>query len=92
MSPLVSPAWAYFLALSVWLAVAGEAVFEAFEALREELAPGEVCSMVRLIRTCFARPELQARVPPALVALLRERNVLRPAAALTVLATAAGRP
>ena len=82
----------FHAALADWLLDAGEADFEAIEALREEIAPGEVCSMLRLIRTCFARPELQARVPAALVALLRERNLLRPAAALTVLATAAGRP
>lgn len=82
----------FHAALADWLAQANEAEFDAIEALREEVAPGEVCSMLRLVRACFARADLQSRLPAALVALLRERNLLRPAAALTMLANAAGRP
>ena len=82
----------FHAALADWLGQANEAEFDAIESLRDEIASGEVCSMVRLVRTCLARPDLQSRLPAALVALLRERNLLRPAAVLTTLANAARRP
>lgn len=79
-------------ALADWMADAQEVDFDKMEALREEIAPGEVCSMIKLVRSCFAQPHLQARLPAALVALLRERSLLQPCAVVPTLSKAAARP
>lgn len=79
-------------AIGRWLAEANESEFDQIEVLREEIAPGEICSMLRLVRTCFAHPQLQSRLPAALVALLRERSLLQPCAVVPTLSTAARRP
>ncbi|RCW66241.1 hypothetical protein DES41_111199 [Pseudorhodoferax soli] len=60
-----------------WINTAEEADFDRLETLRAEVAPGEVCSMVRLVRSCFARPDLLAGLPTALVQRLREQSLLQ---------------
>lgn len=77
--------------MAEWMAMAEEADFERIEVLREQLAPGEVCSMLKLMRLCLARSEFQAQLPEALVALLRARSLLRPCAVEPSPAAAAGR-
>lgn len=56
--------------------------FDKLEQLREQVAPGEVCSMVRLVRAGFRQPDLRDRLPAALVGLLQERHLLPAAAAV----------
>ena len=61
-----------------WFADASEADYAQLDVARERYAPGQVCSMVSLVRGCFARPDLQADLPQSLVQRLREGNWLRP--------------
>lgn len=68
-------------ALSEWMATAEEADFESLETLRDHVAPGEICSMLRLVRACHVRSDLQQRLPRALLALLKARSLLQPCAA-----------
>lgn len=42
--------------------------------LREQIAPGQICSIVSLIQACFARQSLLQELPASLVQLLRARN------------------
>ncbi|KQP14793.1 hypothetical protein [Pseudorhodoferax sp. Leaf267] len=81
----------FHAAIAQWLSAAHEVEFDQVEVLRAEIAPGEVCSMLRLVRTCFAHPHLQSRLPAPLVALLRERSLLQPCAVAPTLSNAAGR-
>ncbi|PZP98313.1 MAG: hypothetical protein DI587_14800 [Variovorax paradoxus] len=71
----------FHVAFNNWLSTADEADFDRLEALRTQIAPGEVCSMVRLVRSCFAQPDLLAGLPAALVQRLREQSLLQPCAA-----------
>ena len=61
-----------------WLTNASEGDFEKLEHAREHFAPGQVCSMVSLVRGCLNNPEFRPDLPESLVQLLRERNWLRP--------------
>jgi hypothetical protein len=71
----------FHVAFNHWISTADEADFDRLEALRARVAPGEVCSMVRLVRSCFAQPDLLADLPAALVQRLREQSLLQPCAA-----------
>lgn len=71
----------FHVAFNHWLSTADEADFDRLEALRAQIAPGEVCSMVRLVRSCLAQPDLLAGLPAALVQRLREQSLLQPFAA-----------
>lgn len=57
-----------------WFAGASETDYAMLEAARERVAPGQICSMVSLVRGCFARPDLMAELPESLVQLFRARN------------------
>ena len=57
-----------------WFATATESDYAMLEAAREHVAPGQICSMVRLVRSCLADPNLTTELPASLVQLFRERN------------------
>lgn len=59
-----------------WCSQATNDDFDKLEQLREQVAPGEVCSMVRLVRSGFRQPDLRDQLPAALVGLLQERRLL----------------
>ncbi|MFP5474138.1 MAG: hypothetical protein ACLGJD_10875 [Gammaproteobacteria bacterium] len=59
-----------------WCSQASSDEFDKLEQLREQVAPGEVCSMVRLVRAGFRQPDLRDQLPAALVGLLQERRLL----------------
>lgn len=61
-----------------WLVNASEQDYAELEAARERHAPGQVCSMIRLVRGCLADQELIAVLPATLLERLRARNWLRP--------------
>ena len=69
------------VAFNIWLSQASETEFEQFANLREQFAPYQVCSIIRLIRGCIQEPALLSQMPQSLRQLLRERNLLRPCAA-----------
>lgn len=61
-----------------WVSSCSEEDFQQLILLREAIAPGEVCSIVRLVRACYARQDLLDGLPASLVQLLRERNLPPP--------------
>lgn len=66
---------------SEWFAGASEADYIQLDVARERYAPGQVCSMITLVRGCFAQPQLRSELPQTLTRLLRERNWPRPTVA-----------
>lgn len=72
---------AFHSCFKAWCSQATSDEFDKLEQLREQVAPGEICSMVRLVRAGFRRPDLRDRLPIALVGLLQERRLLPAAAA-----------
>lgn len=62
-----------------FLMMCTERDYEALMRLREQVAPGRVCSIVTLISSCYQRPELLDGLPSSLVQLLKERNLPPPA-------------
>lgn len=65
-----------------WCNQATNDEFDQLEQLREQVAPGEVCSMVRLVRAGFRQPDLRDQLPAALIGLLQERHLLPAATAV----------
>lgn len=59
-----------------WVQCCTEPEYEQVFNLREQIAPGRVCSIIKLARACLARQELLAGLPASLVQLMRERNLL----------------
>lgn len=57
-----------------WLNEATEADWIELGEARERFAPGEICSVVRLVNGCLARQELAERLPASLRARLQERH------------------
>lgn len=63
-----------------FVAMCTEQDYEALMRLREQVAPGQVCSIVTLISSCYQKPELLDGIPSSLVQLLKERNLPPPSA------------
>ncbi|RRD55740.1 hypothetical protein EII20_13910 [Comamonadaceae bacterium OH2545_COT-014] len=57
-----------------WLSAAGEDEYQQLEQAREQFAPNQVCSAIRLVRGCLADPALVTQLPASLRQLLRERH------------------
>lgn len=57
-----------------WMATCSEEDFQRLMRLREQVAPGQVCSIVKLVRSCFARTDLQDALPASLLQLMQVRN------------------
>jgi hypothetical protein len=53
---------------NAWISTCSEEEYLHLMSLREQVAPGQVCSIVTLVRSYFARPSL--------VLLMQERNLL----------------
>ncbi|RMX08221.1 hypothetical protein D8I35_03670 [Corticibacter populi] len=71
----------FHMAFNEWMQICTEDDYRKLTVdLREQVAPGQICSVVSLIQACFARQELLADVPASLVQLLQARNWLRPSA------------
>lgn len=66
-----------------WMATCPAEDYQQLMELRERIAPGQVCSIVSLIRSCFARSDWLADVPQSLLQLMRARNWLQPSVAST---------
>lgn len=83
-NPQVLPVWTAeqraraHQAFNRWMQACTEQEYEKLMDLREQVAPGEVCSIVKLVQSCYARPELLAGLPASLVQLMRERNLPQP--------------
>ena len=56
-----------------WFAEATETDYDLLEAAREHVAPGHICSMLTLVRICFAQ-DLKLELPETLVQRLQARN------------------
>ena len=56
-----------------WFADATESDYAQLETARERIFPGQVCSIVTLVRRCLDQPDLQAELPESLVQLLTAR-------------------
>ncbi|GKS73300.1 hypothetical protein AVME950_00410 [Acidovorax sp. SUPP950] len=86
-SPLPSMDWGneqragVHAAFNRWIASCTEDDYQKLMALREAVAPGDVCSIVKLVRACYARLELLEGLPASLVQLLQERNLPPPSSA-----------
>lgn len=57
-----------------WLSAAGEDEYQQLEQAREQFAPNQVCSAIRLVRGCLADPALVTQLPASLRQLLQERH------------------
>lgn len=66
---------------NAWISTCSEEEYLHLMSLREQVAPGQVCSIVTLVRSYFARPSLV--LPSSLVQLMQERNLLPPFAGAT---------
>jgi len=62
---------------NAWMTTCPEEDYLRLMHLREQVAPGQVCSIVTLLRSCFADPALSAGLPASLVQLMQERNLLQ---------------
>nr|WP_314710998.1 hypothetical protein [uncultured Comamonas sp.] len=62
--------------LNKWLVVCSDDEYQNLMNLREQVAPGQVCSFIKLIRSCFARPDLSGLLPASLVQLLQAGSLL----------------
>lgn len=65
---------AFHRIFSTWLAQASLEEYQLLEQAREQFAPKEVCSAIRLFQGCQAHPDLRQRLPATLVQLLQARN------------------
>ncbi|WP_287919541.1 hypothetical protein [Comamonas sp.] len=61
---------------NAWISSCSEEEYLHLMSLREQVAPGQVCSIVTLVRSYFERPSLP--MPESLVQLMQARN-LQPA-------------
>ena len=66
---------AFHGAVADWMVSAGDDELDRINALREELAPRQVCSLVKLYRLCLAGQKLLERWPEGLVQRLRAANL-----------------
>ena len=57
-----------------WTCSASEQEYEEFINLRELIAPGEVCSVIRIALTCIGDPVMINRLPASLREALKEEN------------------
>ncbi|WP_404299009.1 hypothetical protein [Alicycliphilus denitrificans] len=79
MSIQILPRWSeaqrmdMHAAFTQWLIVCDEQEYQRLMELRETVAPGDVCSIIKLVRSCYARPDLLAGLPARLVQLMRAR-------------------
>ncbi|MFZ7310980.1 hypothetical protein [Comamonas jiangduensis] len=60
-----------------WVASANDDEYQRLMVLREQIAPGEVCSAVSLVLHCLEQSELVNRLPSRLYQLLQERGWLQ---------------
>lgn len=67
-------------AFTQWLMACDEQEYQRLMELREKVAPGDVCSIIKLVRSCYARPDLLAGLPVRLVQLMRARCLSLPSA------------
>ncbi|GKT25124.1 hypothetical protein AVHM3334_16950 [Acidovorax sp. SUPP3334] len=65
--------------LRQWLTAAPAPDCDKLIMARERHAPGQRCSMLTLVRSCFTQPALRADLPESLVHLLVQRQWLAPA-------------
>lgn len=68
----------FHAAFNDWMSHATEVEFEQLEQARDLVAPGEVSSMLTLVRRCLSQQDLVEKLPASLLQQLRERNWLRP--------------
>lgn len=86
MTPQILPRWTeaqrmdMHAAFTQWLIACDEQEYQRLMDLREKVAPGEVCSIIKLVRSCYARPDLIAGLPTGLVQLMRARCLPLPSA------------
>lgn len=73
-------------AFAQWLIACDEQEYQRLMDLREKVAPGDVCSIIKLVRSCYARPDLLAGLPARLVQLMRARCLPLPFAAASAAA------
>ncbi|MBD9530872.1 hypothetical protein IB233_04375 [Comamonas sp. CMM01] len=73
----------FHVAFNHWLSISSEHDYLRLMSLREQVAPGEVCSVIKLVRSSFARPDLSASLPASLIQLMQERNLLQASFAVT---------
>ena len=73
----------FHTAFNRWVASSSEQEYLRLMSLREQVAPGEVCSAIKLVRSSFARPDLSDSLPASLVQLMQERNLLPALSAAT---------
>lgn len=66
----------FHIAFNNWLVSCQEQDYVHLMALREQVAPSEVCSSIKLVRSSFSRPDLRDSLPASLVQLMQERNLL----------------
>lgn len=59
---------------NAWISTCSAEDCQHLMRLREQVAPGQVCSIVTLVRSSFARPGLT--LPASLVQLMQARNLL----------------
>ena len=64
-----------------WIFLASEDEFEQLSDLREQFAPQQVCSVIRLLHGCMQEPTLLSQMPSSLRQLLQERTLLPSCAA-----------
>ena len=66
----------FHAAFNCWVANSSEQEYLRLMSLREQVAPGEVCSSIKLVRSSFTRPDISGLLPASLVQLLQARNLL----------------
>ncbi|MCO8252167.1 hypothetical protein [Comamonas thiooxydans] len=64
--------------INKWLLLCTDDDYAQLFALRERVAPGEVCSIVKLVRMCFAHQNWIDDLPASLVQLMQVRNLPQP--------------
>lgn len=67
---------------NAWMTTCPEEDYLRLMRLREQVAPGQVCSIVTLLRSCFADPALLAGLPASLIQLMQARNLLQASSAV----------
>lgn len=60
-------------AFTQWLIACSEQEYQQLMDLREKVAPGDVCSIIKLVRSCYERPDLLDGLPERLVQLMQAR-------------------
>lgn len=59
---------------NAWISSCSVEDCQRLMCLREQVAPGQVCSIVTLVRSCFSSPGLS--LPASLIQLMQARNLL----------------